>query len=152
MYPERARAAHVAGSVKIWFTLDAKGVVTQAGVISGSALLSEAALSTVKSWTFEPGALLPNIRINTEFVYGLNIQAKGGLFTADDQVVVAIADRHINALLIAVAQFYAYRGVSSGIRKSRLHHHGALDRFNCDLYWTDFCADWVDQSSFHHEH
>jgi TonB family protein len=95
MYPERARAAHVAGSVKIWFTLDAKGVVTQAGVISGSALLSEAALSTVKSWTFEPGALLPNIRINTEFVYGLNIQAKEG----SPKLTVSMADyRHIEII------------------------------------------------------
>lgn len=88
MYPEAARGARVQGMVRLWFVLDANGVVTQTGVIQGHPLLREAAVSTVKSWTFRPGALRPRVRNETEFVYVLNVQPKAG----EPKLTVSIAD------------------------------------------------------------
>jgi TonB family protein len=78
MYPERARMAHVAGTVKLWFTLNGNGEVAQTKIISGNRLLSEAAVSTVKSWKFRPESIRPDLRYETEFVYVLSGQSKEG--------------------------------------------------------------------------
>jgi TonB family protein len=78
MYPEQARAARVAGNVKMSFVLNRKGEVTDATVISGNPLLREAALSAVKSWRFPPEALRSNVHFETEFIYVLNVQPKEG--------------------------------------------------------------------------
>ncbi len=77
-YPERARAARVAGIVKLWFILNGRGKVTEAGVVSGNQLLRDAAVSTVKSWRFDPKVLPANVRFETDFVYVLNVQANEG--------------------------------------------------------------------------
>ena len=78
MYPERARAAHVAGTVKLWFVLDENGSVAQAESVSGNSMLREAAVEIIKSWKFQPERIQPRKRYETEFVYQLNVQSTGG--------------------------------------------------------------------------
>ena len=39
MYPETARMARVAGTVKLWFVLNGEGEVTQTNAVSGNPLL-----------------------------------------------------------------------------------------------------------------
>jgi TonB family protein len=46
-YPEIAKAAHVRGDVVIAFTIDSKGDVKAAHVVSGSPMLTQAALDSV---------------------------------------------------------------------------------------------------------
>lgn len=77
-YPERARLAHIAGTVKLWFVLDANGKVTEAGIVNGNPLLRDAALNNVKSWSFRLGSIQPGVRYETEFVYRLDVQQKPG--------------------------------------------------------------------------
>jgi TonB family protein len=74
MYPELARMAHVAGIVKLWFVLNGNGEVTRAEIISGTPLLRDAAVSTVKSWKFQLDSIRPNVRYETEFIYVLDFQ------------------------------------------------------------------------------
>jgi TonB family protein len=75
MYPEMARKARVAGTVKAWFLLDENGEVAQVEVISGPPLLKAAAVNIVKSWKFQLDSMIrPNARYETEFVYVLDIQ------------------------------------------------------------------------------
>jgi TonB family protein len=78
MYPERARAAHVAGTVKLWFVLDANGGVAQAQAVSGNSMLRDAALRIVKSWKFPEDSSPSNVRHETEVVYVLNVQSRRG--------------------------------------------------------------------------
>jgi TonB family protein len=75
-YPERARTAHVAGPVKLWFIVSESGVVTQAEIISGNPLLRDTALGVVKGWKFRSGTIQPSVRYETEFIYDLNVQSK----------------------------------------------------------------------------
>ena len=74
-YPERARSAHMASSAKLWFMADASGAVTQAGIISGHPIFADAALSVVKSWKFQSGAIKANVRYESEFIYDLKSQS-----------------------------------------------------------------------------
>jgi TonB family protein len=91
-YPEDARSARVAGTVKLWFTLKANGEVAEAGVVSGNPLLRDAAVSTVKSWRFDPKALPANVRFETEFVYVLGVQPREG----EPKLAVSLRDfRHV---------------------------------------------------------
>ena len=78
MYPGRAWAARVAGTVRLRFVVDGNGKVARAQVISGNPLLRDAALATVRSWKFQANSVLPNVRHETEFVYVLNVQSKKG--------------------------------------------------------------------------
>jgi TonB family protein len=88
VYPELARNARVAGSVKLWFVLNADGRVTQTGIISGNPLLIDATVNAVKSWRFQPSILKPNARFKTEFVYYLGFQQKEG----EPNLTVSIKD------------------------------------------------------------
>jgi len=91
-YPEEARSARVAGTVKLWFTLNADGEVAEAGVVSGNPLLRGAAVGTVKTWRFEPKALPANVRFETEFVYMLDVQPREG----EPKLTVSMRDfRHV---------------------------------------------------------
>lgn len=74
-YPEQARLAHAAGTVRVWFALDDKGSVTDAGVISGNSMLRNEALNVVKTWRFDRGQLPSNVRLETEFVFVLGTQS-----------------------------------------------------------------------------
>jgi TonB family protein len=77
-YPELARYAHIVGEVKLWFSVDEDGAVTQAGIVSGHLIFRDAALSAVKSWRFRPGLMQPSTRYETDFVYDLRAQSEPG--------------------------------------------------------------------------
>ena len=88
MYPERARAVHVAGTVRLWFVLNGNGEVSQAEVVSGNPMLCDAAVYTVKSWKFRPNSIPPNVRHETQFVYVLRVQSREG----EPRLIVSMTD------------------------------------------------------------
>jgi TonB family protein len=95
VYPEGARQARVEGTVKLWFELNDNGGVTQVGIASGNPLLRDAAVEAVKSWRFQPNTLPPSVRLETEFVYVLNVQAKEG----EPKLTVSMTDfRHVEVV------------------------------------------------------
>jgi protein TonB len=53
-YPELARAARVSGVVILQAVISKEGVVESLNVISGHALLTEAAIEAVKQWRYKP--------------------------------------------------------------------------------------------------
>lgn len=93
MYPERARTAHMQGTVKLRFMLSAKGEVTQAEAISGHLVFEKAALECVKSWKFNPQSIgSTEMHYETEFVYTLRSEDKKG----QPKLTVSLADyRHV---------------------------------------------------------
>jgi TonB family protein len=95
VYPEGARAARVAGIVRLWFTVNGNGEVAEAGIASGNPLLRDAALEAVRSWKFQPNILPSNVRVETEFVYVLNVQANEG----EPKLTVSMTDfRHVEVV------------------------------------------------------
>ncbi len=54
VYPEEAKAKGVEGVVLVGFTVDAEGRVHEPRVLSGHALLDEAALAAVRQWRYRP--------------------------------------------------------------------------------------------------
>jgi TonB family protein len=65
-YPPLARAAQVQGNVVVQVQVLADGTVGNAVVVSGHALLNEAAIQAVQQWRFRPGALptVANVTVN----------------------------------------------------------------------------------------
>jgi len=57
IYPAIAQSARVEGTVQIEAIISTEGVVQQARVVSGSPLLSDAALSAVRQWRYTPTTL-----------------------------------------------------------------------------------------------
>jgi len=57
LYPTLAKTQHISGSVKIDALIDASGNVSSMTVISGPAMLHQAALSAVKQWRYQPAEL-----------------------------------------------------------------------------------------------
>lgn len=57
VYPSIAQSARVEGQVQIEAIIGLDGVVQQARVVSGSPLLSDAALSAVRQWRYTPTTL-----------------------------------------------------------------------------------------------
>jgi len=57
VYPHMARTQRVSGDVTVDALIDATGRVTATRVISGPALLHEAAMSAVKQWKYQPATL-----------------------------------------------------------------------------------------------
>jgi TonB family protein len=57
VYPPTARSQRVSGDVKIDALIDASGMVTSTTVISGPAMLHQAAMTAVKQWKYEPAEL-----------------------------------------------------------------------------------------------
>ncbi|HEY3928316.1 MAG TPA: energy transducer TonB [Candidatus Koribacter sp.] len=53
-YPPIARAAHVWGDVRIAVLIDNDGKVSEEKFLGGPPMLQQAALETVKHWTFTP--------------------------------------------------------------------------------------------------
>src|SRR5579885_2066519 len=53
-YPAIARQMKVAGKVEVDVVIDAEGNVEDVKVLSGNALLTNAAVSAVKKWKFSP--------------------------------------------------------------------------------------------------
>lgn len=57
VYPQMARSQHVSGNVQIDALIDANGNVGAMKVLSGPALLREAALESLKQWKYQPAEL-----------------------------------------------------------------------------------------------
>jgi TonB family protein len=57
IYPATAKAQNVSGDVNIDALVDANGAVSTVKIISGPALLHQAALNAVKQWKYEPAQL-----------------------------------------------------------------------------------------------
>jgi protein TonB len=57
MYPPAARQSNVQGDVVINTTIDKTGSVTQMKVVSGPAMLRQAALDALRRWKYEPSKL-----------------------------------------------------------------------------------------------
>ncbi|HWZ43190.1 MAG TPA: TonB family protein [Candidatus Saccharimonadales bacterium] len=54
IYPNMARIAHIQGTVVLRVTISESGTVTAVNVISGYAILSQAAIDAVKKWRYRP--------------------------------------------------------------------------------------------------
>jgi hypothetical protein len=80
--------ARVAGSVKLWFVLNAEGAVSEAGAISGNALLRDAALHNLRTWKFSRDSSKANVKYETEYVYRLDVQQQHG----EPKLTVSIVD------------------------------------------------------------
>jgi len=57
VYPRLAIAAHISGTVKLMGTVGTDGTVQQIRVVSGPALLVDAALDAVRQWVYRPTML-----------------------------------------------------------------------------------------------
>jgi protein TonB len=57
VYPAFAKEAHIEGDVVIRTTVDKKGNVTHMEIVSGSAMLRQAALDALGRWKYEPSKL-----------------------------------------------------------------------------------------------
>jgi TonB family protein len=57
VYPAMARSQHVSGNVQIDALIDADGSVSAMKVLSGPALLRDAALQSLKQWKYQPAEL-----------------------------------------------------------------------------------------------
>ena len=57
VYPQLARTQHVSGNVQIDALIDADGNVSSMKVLSGPALLRDAALQSLKQWKYQPAEL-----------------------------------------------------------------------------------------------
>jgi TonB family protein len=71
-YPVLAKAQHVSGRVQIEAVVDASGNVAAAKVLSGPALLHQAALQAVKQWRYSPAILdgqptITHVVVNMDF-------------------------------------------------------------------------------------
>jgi TonB family protein len=89
MYPQKARSAHVAGKVKLWFVLNANGDVAQAGVVSGNPMPKEASVRCLQSWKFDVNSgVSTSTRYETEFDYDLGVQEKRG----EPKLTVSLSD------------------------------------------------------------
>ena len=60
VYPQMARTQHVSGNVQIDALIDAEGNVGAMKVLSGPALLRDAALQSLKQWKYQPAELNGN--------------------------------------------------------------------------------------------
>jgi protein TonB len=54
IYPPQARESRVSGSVVLKATIDKEGTVKDVSVMSGPALLRDAAVDAVKQWRYKP--------------------------------------------------------------------------------------------------
>lgn len=57
VYPQLAKSQHVAGDVKVDALIDASGRVTTMKVVSGPALLHQAAMDALRQWKYQPATL-----------------------------------------------------------------------------------------------
>lgn len=65
-YPELARKMHISGAVKLEVNVDAEGRVQEVKVVTGHALLQDAAVTAVKQWVFQaaPAKTTEMIEVN----------------------------------------------------------------------------------------
>jgi protein TonB len=57
VYPAMARSQHVSGNVQVDALIDADGSVSAMKVLSGPALLRDAAIQSLKQWKYQPAEL-----------------------------------------------------------------------------------------------
>jgi periplasmic protein TonB len=57
VYPVMAKSQHISGNVQIDALVDADGNVSAMKVLSGPALLRDAALQSLKQWKYQPAEL-----------------------------------------------------------------------------------------------
>jgi TonB family protein len=57
IYPALAKQAHIEGQVTIEAVIDTTGRLTNMTVVSGSSLLQQAALDSLRTWKYQPGYL-----------------------------------------------------------------------------------------------
>lgn len=57
VYPAMAKAQHISGDVQIDALIDPAGNVTSMSIISGPALLHQAATAALKQWKYKPAEL-----------------------------------------------------------------------------------------------
>jgi protein TonB len=57
IYPSLARNQHISGNVLVDALIDASGRVTTMKVVSGPALLHQAAMDALKQWKYRPATL-----------------------------------------------------------------------------------------------
>jgi protein TonB len=72
-YPALARQARIQGQVTIDAVLDEQGNVIEMKVVSGPALLQQAALDSLKKWKYEP-TYLNEEPISVQFIVAVNFQ------------------------------------------------------------------------------
>jgi TonB family protein len=86
VYPPIAAAAHIEGDVVISVVIDTKGQVVSEKVLSGPAMLDQAALDAVKKWTFAPftanGIIEP---VNTTLTIPFHLEHHGPQPTAEQE-------------------------------------------------------------------
>ena len=73
VYPDMAKQTNVQGIVLLALTVDAKGSVVDAKVVSGPILLRQAALEAVKKWKYSP-ALLDGKPTSSQITVDLNFR------------------------------------------------------------------------------
>ncbi|MGA8443145.1 MAG: TonB family protein [Candidatus Sulfotelmatobacter sp.] len=56
-YPEAAREQHIEGPVKLDIHIDSDGVVEEVRLVSGQAVLGQAAIAAIRQWRFKPHAV-----------------------------------------------------------------------------------------------
>jgi TonB family protein len=103
IYPPIAKAAHVQGTVEINVVISTGGKITEEHVLSGPAMLQQAALGAVHKWTFKPfrfnGALVP---VSATFEIPFQIDKPGEGPTKEQQEAAQawfpISDKCRNAL------------------------------------------------------
>jgi protein TonB len=76
VYPPIAKAAHVEGTVVLQATISKTGTITTLKVVSGPAMLQEAALDAVRTWRYRP-YLLSNRPVEVETTVSI-VFALGG--------------------------------------------------------------------------
>jgi len=76
LYPPIAKAARVSGTVVMQATISQLGTVTSLQVISGPAMLQQAALDAVKTWRYRP-YLINNEPVDVETTVNVTFSLGG---------------------------------------------------------------------------
>jgi len=79
VYPSMARAARIAGSVRLKAVIGADGKIKNLTVVSGHPLLVEAALNAVRQWSYRPTVLDGvSVEVNTEIIVRFGLTPAAG--------------------------------------------------------------------------
>lgn len=70
VYPEIAKRMKISGIVRLEATVDADGKVTEVKAVSGNRMLSDAAETAVKKWTFVPASKEASVNVEVNFALG----------------------------------------------------------------------------------
>ena len=74
-YPAAARVAHISGAVRLHAIIGTDGVVQQIEVISGSGILTQAAINAVRQWRYRPTLLNGQpVEVDTEITVNFSLE------------------------------------------------------------------------------